>query len=338
MDYLHSSTYEKCILNLLANCLSFEMRKATGLLITFSSLFCIWTFLMVQQANSLMNTTDCTNMKRANLKLPVFSTDGDENLSFPRCGEWIPKAETKPPWAANIVTSIQKRAGCECVILTDKTLISRHSAFACDYAYEDFKSGREISVYRGNLCNPINFPSCGRKSNERMLLSNRVTAATLLFNDERHSSSYYVWTIEKITFSDMVKPICLWNSFQEPSSQIDIFNQAVNDDAFSETRILSAKECFGDEIEAEQCKELDKITCATTALQSSHYGFLVARKTDRFYLLSGDFKIDYSRNVVRWFRIGDDIPQMVFASSDLGLMPEIPRPKKKNQWSECLHW
>ncbi|XP_065345912.1 uncharacterized protein LOC135943351 isoform X2 [Cloeon dipterum] len=276
---------------------------------------------------------ECKNYgKYKPTKAPVYSPT-TENLSFEKCGEWNGKGDM--PWTVIIAAKPNSSAWSSYAVtqtfprdLTDNKetygfLVSEQTVLAGfnphHYEIENYR------IYAGPCYS-------GSKDEElckfgRGLLQKRaLSRSRIVFR----KNGYEMWKIEKVTITQHLKPICLWNlNSYDRESRFDSFVFTQNNTrSLKRTELLSHQQCYlNNSISSSVCDKLDSLMCS--AFEYSGF-FLITKVDNRYYLRAtrwGNFLLSEYRveNRILWFDILQDIDRIVANSTGLFLMPPTPK-------------
>ncbi|CAB3372658.1 Hypothetical predicted protein [Cloeon dipterum] len=143
-------------------------------------------------------------------------------------------------------------------------------------------------------------------------------------------NGFEMWKIEKVTITQHLKPICLWNlnTFDRESSFDSFVFTQNNTRSLKRTELLSHQQCYLNiSISTNVCNEMDSLMCS--AFEYSGI-FLVTKVDNRYYLRAtrwGNFLLSEDRveNRILWYNILQDIDSIFANSTGLFLMPPTPK-------------
>ncbi|XP_065345842.1 uncharacterized protein LOC135943304 [Cloeon dipterum] len=255
---------------------------------------------------------------RPALDAPVYSP-GKENLSFEKCGQWDGSGDM--PWTVIIGIKLVSNVWSTQPMPSD--VLGHHS-------YGFLVTKQTMMVFFNQMNTEIeNYqlyagPCSSGPNNERCLLGRGLLNQRVL---SRNGDQ--VWKIEKITITQHLRPICLWNrnNFQDSAFESFVFSQTSR--TLNKTELLNDQQCYLSNklISPQVCSEMDSLLCTNF----EHSGmFLVMKDANRYYLRAtrwGNFLLPDDRldDRILWIDILRNIKQIVSVSTGLFLMPPTPK-------------
>ncbi|XP_059487353.1 uncharacterized protein LOC132203536 [Neocloeon triangulifer] len=279
------------------------------------------------EARKKINLTDCWNYgKNLFFPAPVFSLTDGENLSFKDCGRWDLSEESQtPPW--HLYFKFNDAFHGWGVLLSDQTFVMNYES---DALYNSFKNRAEIKLFGGECVDEEDEETCLKK---RGLLSQKLLGVKKV--EVRHgryfSKTITVWRIEKVTLTPSLQPACLWNRDNQDNSNQTIFNfdGQARGPMFQKSDFVPEETCYRrSNIDKWECDLYGKSICSSSLIKKVDWpSYLFIERDGRFYLRAVGPSIFYEP--VKWLDLLPATKQIVSASVDLGLMPEIPRLKTR---------
>ncbi|CAB3373660.1 Hypothetical predicted protein [Cloeon dipterum] len=255
---------------------------------------------------------------RPALNAPVYSPE-NENLSFEKCGQWDGNGDM--PWT--VIIDIKPDSN----VWSTQPMPSDVSG---RYSYGFLVTKQTMMVFFNQVNTDIeNYqlyagPCSSGSNNERCLFGRGLLNQRVL---SRNGGQ--VWKIEKVTITQHLRPICLWNrnNFQDASFESFVFAQTNR--SLKKTELLNYQQCYLSNklISPQVCSEMDSLLCTNF----EHSGiFLVMKDANRYYLRAtrwGNFLLPRDRldDRILWVDILGNIKSIVTASSGLFLMPPTPK-------------
>ncbi|XP_065335648.1 uncharacterized protein LOC135936674 isoform X6 [Cloeon dipterum] len=289
-------------------------------------------------AGTELQAKNCQNYgkRRPALDAPVYSS-GTENLSTEKCGLW--NGDGDMPWTVIISIENANWHGPFFWIPDDLTCRESYGFLITERAVLVFRNktiARNIKYYR------LYAGPCESGSNEgnckfgRGLLNQKVQN----IYDDRYSK-LAVWKIEKVTLTQHLKPICLWNrnNLQDSSFDSYVFTQA--DRKLKNTTLLNHQECYRESnISKFICQKMNVRMC--THFEDSGM-FLIMKDSNRYYFRATRYNInvnfewddfwhgDLEKKIILWSDIFDilNLNENVFELAGVTVMPPIPELANK---------
>ncbi|XP_059483384.1 uncharacterized protein LOC132201321 [Neocloeon triangulifer] len=273
-----------------------------------------------------IKTTDCPDFGKARplAAAPIFTND-DSNLSFEHCGEASENA--KSPWHISFFARNFGFVGdsvCSGALVSEKTVISSDTSVDCSMVHDEFVTGsNRVRVFGGATCTGGENCFNGRQS-----LGQHQKVANVTVLKINGFTSVYVWTLKnKVTVSEFLKPICLWNRNNLPESllQSKFYQVSPSGDLKEVQKVRDEEGHLSTQIDVSECKNLNHTIRTTSFGADSSY--LIVRRDNRFYV-RGAFSTSSSDYTI-WYDLLPQTAQIVAASTDLIGMPPIPKTKRK---------
>ncbi|XP_059487354.1 uncharacterized protein LOC132203537 [Neocloeon triangulifer] len=279
------------------------------------------------EARKKINITDCWNYERNfYFQAPVFSLTDGENLSFKDCGRWELNEESQtPPW--HVYFKFYNAFHGWGVLLSDQTFIMNYESEAL---FNSFKNGVDIKLFGGDCVDEDDDETCLKK---RGLLTQKLLGGKKV--EVRHgtyfSKTITVWRIEKVKLTQSLKPVCLWNRDNQNDDDQIIFNfdGQARGPMFKKADFVPEERCYRrKQIDKWECDLYGKSICSASLIKKVDWpSYLFIEREGRFYLRAVGPSIFYEP--VKWLDLLPATSQIVSASVDLALMPEIPRLKTR---------
>ncbi|CAB3369679.1 Hypothetical predicted protein [Cloeon dipterum] len=229
------------------------------------------------------------------------------------------------PWT--VIISIENPRWHKAVYWIPDDLISRESygLLITESAILFFRNktiARNIENYR------LYAGPCDSASNEgncklgRGLLNQKVQS----IHDDRYSK-LVVWKIEKVTLTQHLKPICLWNRNNLQDSSFDSYVFTQTDRKLKNTTLWNHQECFRDRnISLFNCQKMHLLMCTNFELSGV---FLIMKDSNRYYVRATRTRMDadgvLEKEIILWADILNGIKTFVAKSADVTLLPPIPK-------------
>ncbi|XP_059486632.1 uncharacterized protein LOC132203130 [Neocloeon triangulifer] len=278
------------------------------------------------EANEKIRFTDCWNYgkNRSIHPAPVFGSANEENLSSKDCGRLNgPENNRMTPWSVYIKeTDSPGRYTDHGVLVSDQTIICDSW---CIGLYKSFKLGKAISVFGGD---------CGGQecAKDRGLLQQKVLDAkeVKLELGRFYTESFIVFRIEKVELTPNFQPVCLWNgNNQNDVNQTFYSHDVIKKGVLKKMDFLPEKTCYEDDkIEKGDCDLYgNSIICSSNPPHFYVPNYLYVERAGRFYLRA--LWADRKPDTLTWLDLLPFTNQIVTASADLSVMPEIAQGKNK---------
>ncbi|XP_059470709.1 uncharacterized protein LOC132193820 [Neocloeon triangulifer] len=256
---------------------------------------------------------------------PVFRFGDTENLSFEDCGRLSnPRDSNKfPPW--RVYLRIEGKSYVyNADLISDQTLIIP-STESTQLLYE-FEEGKNIQILAGDCTNKNDQEKCfaGRGLISQKLLDFKVVQ----FNYGMSIFQIHVWRTEKLKLAPSLRPVCLWNRDKSIDAEQTFYLDSYYDvNGMTKASVLPEATCYTDSgrnISEWECNLYGNAICT----QPSSSTMLYVERNNRFYVRAS-VPFTYGTRTQLWHDILPFTNQIVLASQDLAVFPQIPEPKPK---------
>ncbi|XP_059487321.1 phenoloxidase-activating enzyme-like [Neocloeon triangulifer] len=265
--------------------------------------------------------------KPAVIPAPVFRVD-ENNLSFEGCGQWKYSSDAGkniPPWSITLKV-MYSNAYCRGVVVSDRTIISFDYSYA---VYEKMNDGEIVSLHKGACANKKDKNECfwDQALLQRKVLSVKKVETNLFA--EKYSLPLFVWTVEKLELSDILRPVCLWNGDNQNDQSLIYYANNLFEENLKRVELLALEECLPDKTALGKCGLYRQAICLSGFSRLAYMVQLLVKSNERFYLrgMFANF-LTQGSNIVAIDLLPKTV-EIVEASSGLTVMRPVPQPKTK---------